>query len=240
VATPLAKFWNYVVWDMVEVNFNDTRGMEIGGAESGKTIKTIEFLGDDTNDYAKWGPSFSFSTLVERDEYVRCWNIIRRGGLKFVLLRGTKGIGKSVFIYWLIYKLVQAARASADMLSSADPSDCTVQPSLKPSAGEASLSSAKPLVTLKLPTFLLITTGSEGGKLYQLMSVVDGAPVVHRVRSDVTADYVLSDVEYDVAAHANNWNLNVVSYGTSREPDHFRNVALDAETVITFLLTFLF
>jgi hypothetical protein len=84
-------------------------------------IRTLTFQGhlDDTHQCAKWGPSFAFSQLVQRAEYVRCWEDIRKmPDLKFILLRGTKGIGKSVFIYWLIYKLVNEALGTGSAIPS--------------------------------------------------------------------------------------------------------------------------
>jgi hypothetical protein len=95
-----------------KVNEEIARFTGLAVSPSDTDIKTLTFQGhlDDTRESAKWGPSFAFSQLVERAEYVRCWEDIRKmPDLKFVLLRGTKGIGKSVFIYWLIYKLVNEA-----------------------------------------------------------------------------------------------------------------------------------
>eukprot|EP00598_Pedospumella_elongata_P010675 CAMPEP_0185015984 /NCGR_PEP_ID=MMETSP1098-20130426/100118_1 /TAXON_ID=89044 /ORGANISM="Spumella elongata, Strain CCAP 955/1" /LENGTH=645 /DNA_ID=CAMNT_0027545133 /DNA_START=39 /DNA_END=1976 /DNA_ORIENTATION=- len=230
---PLATFWRYVVLGKVEEGYTDTAGLGVGDGES---VKIVSFSGheDDTHDCAKWGPSHKFAVLVERDEYVRCWNIIRSKKLEYILLRGTKGIGKSVFIYWLIYKLVQAARDSVRKKKEGDSSTSHDVAASASKTADASLFShgvQAPEDELNeiLPTFLLITSGTEGGKLYQLLSVVDGLPVVRRVNSDVSADYVLSDVEYDLAAHTGNWNLNVVSYGASREPDIFRSKVWDAQ-----------
>lgn len=105
------------------------------------------------------------------------------------MLRGTKGIGKSVFTYWLIYKIVEEARAKNSAV---------------------------------LPTFLLISAGGNNTKLYELLSLIDGTPVVQRVLCDTYADYVLSDIEYDPAAITGHWNLNVVSFGAKKKPKVFR------------------
>jgi hypothetical protein len=300
---PLATFWSYIVCGKVEEGYYKSSGMAFGDEGAARSVKIILLRGDDdAHASATWGPSHTFSILVERDEYQRCWDLIRSRELKYILLRGTKGIGKSVFIYWLIYKLVQDAKtsASADPLSSqaAEPSatvdllsshaaklSATTDPlssqAVKPSATADLLSShaaklsvttdplssqaAQPSVTadplspkavkasvtmdplsfpdtkpsasvttVKLPTFLLITSGADGGKLYQHLSVVDGVPVVRRVTSDVPADYVLSDFEFDVAARAGNWNLNVVSYGASTEPKIFMEKVWDAYKVMPY------
>jgi hypothetical protein len=80
----------------------------------------------------------------------------------------------------------------------------------------------------------MITSGVDGGKIYQHLSVADGVPVVRRVSSDVSVDYILSDVEYDLDALNGNWNLNVVSYGASRDPKIFREKMWDAGEVISY------
>jgi hypothetical protein len=64
---------------------------------------------DESHACACWGPSFTQRSLVERDEYFRCWELICLKPWKYILLRGTKGIGKSVFLYWLINKIVEQA-----------------------------------------------------------------------------------------------------------------------------------
>jgi hypothetical protein len=207
IVGPLATFWSYIVCGKVEEGYYEPSGMAFGDAGAARSVKIISFNGhdDDSHACATWGPSHTFPILVEREEYQRCWDLIRSGKkLQYILLRGTKGIGKSVFIYWLIYKLVQATKLSASE------------------------------TTVKLPTFLLITSGAEGGILYQHLSVIDGIPVVRRVSSDVSADYVLSDVEFDVGARTGNWNLNVVSYGASREPKTFMEKVWDAYQVLSY------
>lgn len=111
----LSLFWTYVTGGRVneEIIQCSAIGDDYADAsESSRCVKTLTFEGyaDTTHECAKWGPSFSFPVLVEREEYVRCWEIICSKPYKFITLRGTEGIGKSVFIYWLIYKIVKVAR----------------------------------------------------------------------------------------------------------------------------------
>lgn len=105
----LNLFWTDVVGGKV-IEVDREIGNVVGDLP---TVKTLAFDGylDASHECAKWGPSFSFSVLVEREEYNRCWKMICSHNWQFILLRGTKGIGKSVFIFWLIYKIVAEARA---------------------------------------------------------------------------------------------------------------------------------
>jgi hypothetical protein len=89
---------------------------DAGVAHQGTTrpkVLAFENHLDMTRGCATWGPSFKNRTVVEREEYVRCWNSICSQPRRYVLLRGTKGIGTSVFIYWLIHKIVEKARAES-------------------------------------------------------------------------------------------------------------------------------
>ena len=83
-------------------------------------LKTLTFKGYESlkSECARWGPSYSFAVLVERAEYVRCLHRLLSHDWQFVLLRGTKGIGKSVFLFWLIYKLVQIEKTSGKAVPS--------------------------------------------------------------------------------------------------------------------------
>lgn len=192
VPAALSLLWTYIAG-----------GEVIEGMSNG--VKTVSFKGhsDSSSVCARWGPSYSFSVLVERAEYVRCWERMRSKPWQFIILRGTKGIGKSVFIFWLIYKLVEEARAGSG------------------SKGEMPT----------MPTFMLISSGSKGKTVYHLLSVVNGTPLVQRVRPEASADYVLSDVEYDPSVVTTNWNLDVVSFGAESEPDVFTGKVEDAKKV---------
>lgn len=117
----LAYFWDYVARDKVKACPDVSTALpadvaSITASESevpinGGGVKSLIFDQSDEEDPkgVTWGPSFTFAVLVERAEYLRCWNLIRTEPRSFILLRGTKGIGKSVFIYWLIYKITKEA-----------------------------------------------------------------------------------------------------------------------------------
>ncbi len=77
----------------------------------GKEVKKLAFEGylDDMEGCAKWGPSYGSSVLVEREEYIRLWDLLCAKSYRYILIRGSKGIGKSVFIYWLIYRIMKEA-----------------------------------------------------------------------------------------------------------------------------------
>ena len=81
------------------------------GKFAGKVIKSLAFRGylDDKQGCAKWGPSHQSSVLVEREEYIRLWELIRKNPYRFISIRGSKGIGKSVFIFWLVYRIMKEA-----------------------------------------------------------------------------------------------------------------------------------
>jgi hypothetical protein len=97
----LTQYWTYVA------------GGKVVEETLSSGVKTIVFEGstESTHGCAKWGPSYAFSVLVERAEYVRCWERIQSKAWQSIHLLGSKGIGKSVFLYWLIYKLVNEAKA---------------------------------------------------------------------------------------------------------------------------------
>ena len=67
-----------------------------------------------------WGVQYSYTQkLLVREEYQRVFNNImnRMPLLKSASLSGTKGIGKTIFLFWLIYKLV-SSRASGSPIPS--------------------------------------------------------------------------------------------------------------------------
>jgi hypothetical protein len=55
-----------------------------------------------------WGAHYSSTKkLLEREEYFRVFDAMKLNPhLKLAYLSGTKGIGKTIFLFWLIYKLV--------------------------------------------------------------------------------------------------------------------------------------
>ena len=57
-----------------------------------------------------WGVAYSNTEkLLVREEYKRLYNEIKdRPNLKMAHLTGTSGIGKTIFLFWLIYKLVSS------------------------------------------------------------------------------------------------------------------------------------
>lgn len=66
---------------------------------------------------------------------------------------------------------------------------------------------------------------------------MDGLPVAQRVSPHTYADYVLSDNEYDPAALAGKWNLNVVSFGEEKAHDVFNTTVEDAKGVSNSIMT---
>jgi hypothetical protein len=52
-------------------------------------------------------PNSSVSRLLIRESYQRIYELIETGKSNHVILTGTPGIGKSLFLYWMIYKRVK-------------------------------------------------------------------------------------------------------------------------------------
>lgn len=67
-------------------------------------------LSSPANTVVAWGANYSNTEkLLVREEYKRIYNLLKeRSKLKMVHLSGTKGIGKSMFLFWLIYQLVSS------------------------------------------------------------------------------------------------------------------------------------
>lgn len=67
-----------------------------------------------------WGlPESMTDALLVRNEYKRIRDRIKSNSFfKFILVRGTKGIGKSLFIYYLIYDLVVEALSQGTLIPS--------------------------------------------------------------------------------------------------------------------------
>ena len=67
-----------------------------------------------------WGVHYSYGEkLLVREEYKRAYNeIIKNTNLKMAYLSGTHGIGKTMFLVWLIYKLVSSRAEGSPILIS--------------------------------------------------------------------------------------------------------------------------
>ena len=163
---------------------------------------------------ATWGPLGLFpNTIVERAEYKRVWNSIlssaRGPHPPRFLVRGTQGIGKSVFIYWLIYKLITFTR-EAYTKTEASPGAPVLESTTSPTL---------PTIGTNLPqqpTFLLLMGINSGEKVYYLLHYhSDGRPVVTSSRVLLRADYVLSDVNFDLRAAPRMFDMHVCSYGSA-------------------------
>lgn len=137
---------------------------------------------------AKWGPSSFFpSAILEREEYRNVWQSIlsRPAGQSppRFMVRGTKGIGKSVFVYWLIYTIVTHANKA--------PASSTTESPLDPAPIKDSIEARLP----QFPTFLLLLGKSDADKRYYLLHRDDcGRPVVTASLTSLPAHFLLSDV----------------------------------------------
>lgn len=204
----LERFWTTVCRNEVKCTTSETNGLQ---------TLTLGVEGR-----ARWGATeASPVSIVVRREYQRvCGLLDTCADLKVAIVRGTKGIGKSVFAYWLIYQLVQrvVGQFSSDTGETSPPT------------GNRGSRATSPLL---LPTFGLLL-GAGGTRKYFFLGFWDGRPAVSQCDAPPSCDYFLSDV-FDTSAAPRFYKLHIcsdVANDCIKYFDHLDNTASSTSMVM--------
>lgn len=179
------------------------------------------FLEVQDKELSYFGTSYSNSSyLLLRDEYIRIWNKLHEPtNIKSIVVEGTKGIGKTLFMSWLVYHIVEEEKklhGSSSMIHDGSSSSNTAASSVS-----CVKEYHRPVILLGWNTdprsyFVLFHNQSDIPTVKAYSSVND---VLNNGFTSI--DYYLSDEKTTQVVPVKRWQLSLFSLGN---PDKARSV----------------